>query len=71
MEEAGLITREPDPADGRLVRLHLAPGGLAARQPVRQARAAIERDVTSTLTAAELDTLRAALATIITRLGER
>jgi MarR family transcriptional regulator, organic hydroperoxide resistance regulator len=71
MEEAGLITRKPDAADARLVRLHLAPGGRAARQPVREARAALERDVTSALTAAELDTLRAALATIITRLGER
>jgi DNA-binding MarR family transcriptional regulator len=71
MEEAGLITRRPDPADARLVRLYLAQGGLAARQPVRAARAALERDVTSALTAGELDALRAALAKIITRLGER
>jgi MarR family transcriptional regulator, organic hydroperoxide resistance regulator len=71
MEEAGLIIRKPDPADARLVRLHLTPGGLAARQPVRAARAALEHDVTSALTAAELDTLRVALAAIITRLAGR
>jgi MarR family transcriptional regulator, organic hydroperoxide resistance regulator len=71
MEEAGLVTRKPDPADARLVRLHLSPHGRSVREPVRDARAALERRATATLTAAELDHLRSALAKIITQLQER
>lgn len=65
MEEAGLIVRRPDPADARLVRLYLTPRGRAAREPLRAARAALERQVTATLTAAERDHLRSALTKII------
>src|SRR5215469_2346536 len=68
MEEAGLIVRRPDPADARLVRLYLTPRGRAAREPVRAARAALERRATATLTAAELDQLRSALTKIISEL---
>jgi len=67
MEEAGLVTRRPDPADARLVRLHLTPHGLAVREPVREARAALEQHATATLTAAEGANLRSALAKIITQ----
>jgi MarR family transcriptional regulator for hemolysin len=70
MEEAGLIIREPDPADARLVRLYLTEHGRSARAPVRAARAALERDVTATLTAAERDCLHAALTKIIARVKE-
>src|SRR6266700_1659594 len=49
MEEAGLVVRRPDPADARLVRLHLTPHGLAVREPVREARAALEQRATATL----------------------
>jgi len=69
MEEAGLVTRRPDPADARLVRLYLAPGGLAAREPVREARAALEARVTETLSAAERESLRSALTKIIAEFG--
>jgi MarR family transcriptional regulator, organic hydroperoxide resistance regulator len=70
MEEAGLVVREPDPADARLVRLHLTERGRSVRAPVRAARAALEREVTATLTAAERDHLQAALTKIIARLRE-
>jgi MarR family transcriptional regulator, organic hydroperoxide resistance regulator len=68
MQEAGLVVRQPDPADARLVRLYLTPRGRAVREPVRRARAALERRATATLTAAEQDHLRSALAKIIAQL---
>jgi MarR family transcriptional regulator for hemolysin len=70
MEEVGLVTRRPDPADARLVRLHLTPHGRAVRAPVREARAALEQHATATLTAAEREHLRSALAKIITQLQD-
>jgi DNA-binding MarR family transcriptional regulator len=71
MEEAGLLARRPDPADARLVRLYLTPRGRAAREPVREARAALERYATATLSPDELDQLRCALTKIITQLQDR
>jgi MarR family transcriptional regulator, organic hydroperoxide resistance regulator len=68
MEEAGLVVRKPDPADARLVRLYLTPRGRSVREPVRDARTALERHVTATLTPAELDHLRSALTKIIAQL---
>jgi MarR family transcriptional regulator for hemolysin len=70
MEEAGLLVRKPDPADARLVRLHLTPRGRSVRAPVQDARAALEQHATATLTAAELDHLRAALTKIIAQLQD-
>jgi MarR family transcriptional regulator, organic hydroperoxide resistance regulator len=70
MQEAGLIVRRPDPADARLARLYMTPRGRAAREPVRAARAALERHATATLTAAERDHLRSALTKIIARLQD-
>jgi MarR family transcriptional regulator for hemolysin len=70
MEEAGLVVRRPDPADARLVRLYLTPRGLAVREPVREARAALEQHATATLTAAEREHLRSALAKIIAQLRD-
>jgi MarR family transcriptional regulator for hemolysin len=68
MEEAGLLVRQPDPADARLVRLYLTPHGRSVRAPVHDARAALEQHATATLTAAELDQLRTALTKIIAQL---
>jgi DNA-binding MarR family transcriptional regulator len=68
MEEAGLVIRRPDSADARLVRLYLSPLARSVRAPVRDARDALERHATATLTAAELDHLRSALTKIITQL---
>lgn len=70
MEEAGLLVRRPDPVDARLVRLHLTTAGHAAREPVRAARAALERHATATLTPEELRDLRSALTKIIAQLQE-
>lgn len=70
MEQAGLVTRRPDPADARLVRLYLTPRGRAAREPVRAARAALEQHATATLSPPELDHLRSALTKIITQLHD-
>jgi MarR family transcriptional regulator, organic hydroperoxide resistance regulator len=65
MEEAGLVVRRPDAADARLVRLFLTERGRAAREPVRAARAEVERRVTAGLSAAEEEGLRVALAKIV------
>jgi MarR family transcriptional regulator for hemolysin len=70
MEEAGLVVRRPDPADARLVRLHLTPRARSVREPVRDARAALEQHATADLTAAELDHLRSSLTKIITQLRD-
>lgn len=70
MEEAGLVTRRPDPSDARLVRLHLTPRGRSAREPVREARAELEQHATATLTTAERHHLRSALAKIIAQLQD-
>lgn len=58
---AGLLRREPDPADRRAVRLHLAP---AARQRLtdwRRSRAALVGQAMTRLPAADQDRITAAL----------
>ena len=70
MEQAGLVTRRPDPEDARLVRLHLTPRGRAVRKSVRAARAALERHATATLTPAEREHLSTALTKIIAQLHD-
>ena len=70
MEQAGLVTRKPDPDDARLVRLHLTPRGRAVRKSVRAARAALERHATATLTPAEREHLSTALTKIIAQLHD-
>lgn len=71
MEEAGLIVRRPDPADARLVRLHLTPRARSARKPVHDARAALERHATATLTPAECQHLQSSLTKMIDQLRDR
>ena len=70
MEEAGLVVRRPDPADARLVRLYLTPHARSVRDSVREARAALVRRATATLTPAETDHLSSALAKIIAQLRD-
>lgn len=69
MEAAGLITREPDPDDARLVRLHLTAAGRAARAPVQAARRRLAEHATATLTATERRHLRTALTKIVAQLS--
>ena len=65
MEEAGLVTRVRDPADGRLVRLYLTERARAAQQPVEEERRQVERRATATLTDDERRHLHSALTKII------
>jgi MarR family transcriptional regulator, organic hydroperoxide resistance regulator len=70
MEEAGLVVRRPDAADARLVRLYLTERGRAVREPVCEARAALQRRVTAHLTADEEQHLRSALTKIVAELRD-
>ncbi|GAA4591194.1 MarR family transcriptional regulator [Planotetraspora phitsanulokensis] len=70
MESAGLLVRRRDPADGRLVRLHLTPKALAARQPIEEARRRLAEHATATLTEDERRHMRSALEKIIERMTE-
>ena len=58
---AGLITRRPDDADGRLVRLWLTAAGRRLQDAVERERRLIDEQVTAGLTATERKHLLAAL----------
>lgn len=64
MAAAGLLTRRPDRADNRLVRLWLTAAGRALQAPVEAERATLEEQVTADLTATERKHLMSALAKI-------
>lgn len=68
MEAAGLLVRRRDPADGRLVRLHLTPKARAAEQPIAEARRLLAEHATATLTDEERRHLNSALKKIIERM---
>lgn len=70
MESAGLLVRRRDPADGRLVRLHLTPKARAAQQPIEEARRRLAEHATATLTDDERRHLRSALEKIIHQMSE-
>jgi MarR family transcriptional regulator, organic hydroperoxide resistance regulator len=65
MEAAGLVTRERDPHDARLVRIHLTEYARSIRDQVREQRREMERRVLSVLTATEEKHLTSALRKII------
>ncbi len=69
MAAAGLLRRQRDPADGRLVRLYLTGQARAVRRAVEQERDELERQMTATLTPAEREHLRSALIKIIAQLA--
>ncbi|MEV4760980.1 MarR family transcriptional regulator [Micromonospora sp. NPDC049559] len=69
MEAAGLLVRRRDPADGRLVRLHLTDKAREAQGPVEAARRRLAEHATATLTEDERRHLRSALEKIIERMG--
>ena len=68
MEAAGLLTKEPDPHDARLVRLWLTEQGRSAREPIQRARRELEQRVTATLTDDERRYLESALGKILAAL---
>jgi MarR family transcriptional regulator, organic hydroperoxide resistance regulator len=70
MEAAGLLVRRPDPADGRLVRLHLTARAKAARKPIEEARRELAERATATLTDVERRHLRTALEKIIAQMSD-
>jgi len=65
MAAAGLLTRAPDPADARLVRLYLTDQARGVRAAVERERAELARRATATLTPAEREHLHSALVKII------
>jgi MarR family transcriptional regulator, organic hydroperoxide resistance regulator len=70
LEAAGLVTRTPDPADGRAVLVELTPAGEALREPVRQAWAELERRSTHELDPEERRRLVRLLGTVAAGLGD-
>lgn len=69
MEDAGLVIRERDSADGRLVRLYLTPQARSVQGVIGQERSELERRATSTLSSQERRHLSSALAKIIDTLS--
>lgn len=65
METAGLLTRQRDPDDARLVRLYLTERARRIREPMLAARAELHRRATARLTPDELHHLHSALTKII------
>jgi len=65
MEAAGLVTRERDPHDARLVRIHLTEYAKSIRDQLQERRRDMERRVLSVLTATEEKHLASALRKII------
>lgn len=57
LEKRELVLREPHPRDGRAMGLHLTPGGQKLVRDAEKTAAALEAEVASRLTAAELRTL--------------
>jgi MarR family transcriptional regulator, organic hydroperoxide resistance regulator len=70
LEAAGLVTRTPDPADGRAVLVELTPAGEALREPVRQAWAELERRSTHDLDPEDRRRLVRLLAVVAAGLGD-
>jgi DNA-binding MarR family transcriptional regulator len=70
MEDAGLVVRERDTADGRLVRLYLTPRARSVQGAIEQERSALEHRATSRLTSQERRHLDSALAKIIDTLSQ-
>jgi DNA-binding MarR family transcriptional regulator len=61
LERSGLVRRERDPSDARLVRVWLTDAGRALRDPITEIWYAAERDFWEGLTDEERDVARAAV----------
>ena len=71
LEALGLVTRELDPADRRVRRVHLTPAGAALRTRLVEAVAAFEQEVMAGLGREERERLRASLDRIRANLAAR
>ena len=69
MEDAGLVIRKRDSADGRLVRLYLTPQARSVQGAIEQERSALERRATNSLSSQERRHLDSALVKIIDTLS--
>jgi MarR family transcriptional regulator, organic hydroperoxide resistance regulator len=65
MIAAGLLTKVHDPADRRLVRIHLTERARGIQEAITDARAEVEARATAELTPAEREHLASALAKIV------
>ena len=65
LERAGLLRRERDPSDARLVRIFLTDAGRALREPVTELWYAVERDFWSGLNEDDRATARSALREVL------
>jgi DNA-binding MarR family transcriptional regulator len=70
LEEAGLAVREPDPSDGRAVRVTITAAGLDRVRAHRDARAALLGDRIAALSAEHRAALVAALPALVEFAGE-
>jgi DNA-binding MarR family transcriptional regulator len=66
MVRDGLVTRRPDPEDGRLSRIWLTPRGRALRNELIPQAVAVNQVIGRRLTAAEASTLRRLLVKLVT-----
>lgn len=69
MVRDGLVTRVPDPDDGRLSRIHLTEQGRSLRDPLIPLAMAVNDEILHRLTANEGRTLRRLLTKVLTRTG--
>jgi DNA-binding MarR family transcriptional regulator len=69
MVRDGLVTRSPDPRDGRLVRIHLTDRGRALRNTLIPGAVAVNEAVGARLTLAESRTLRRLLSKLVEEPG--
>jgi DNA-binding MarR family transcriptional regulator len=65
MERDGLVTRSPDPTDGRATRITLTERGWALRDELVPLAAGVNRAATAHLTDEEVATLRRLLAKLV------
>jgi len=70
MERGGLLSREPDPDDGRVKRIFLTDEARALRSQTRQAWASLEAETVSRLSADEQATLANLLGKVLDGLRE-
>lgn len=61
LEDSGLVSRTPDPADARAVLIRITPAGVRALQQVRVDRAAVINPLLDQLSKADRETLRNAV----------
>jgi MarR family transcriptional regulator for hemolysin len=69
MVRDGLVTRAPDPDDGRLSRIHLTERARSLRDELVPLAAAVNEEILDGLTASEARTLRRLLAKVATNGG--